>query len=233
MRGTYSGTYEDMRPRLNLGNHMFRRIIHLISGLVVVYYLFPHSLFNISREIWLMVILGILPLLIEYIRLTRGKLLPGQRSHETQSVGSYAWSLWASMAIMLVLPQQIAVPVILIYSLADPVLSELRAWRKWSAFPFGFIFIWLMFIAFGFNIVLAGYGAIFMIIGESTELKGVLRIRPELAKFYQVETNAKRWRFKFKTDDDGTTQVIPAIFLGIAYLASPSVFPGPWLYPLF
>lgn len=221
------------RPRLTLEHHMFRRVIHLISGLVVSYYLFPERFLFLPREIWLIIILGFVPLIIELTRLRKGRHLPGQRPHENKHVGSYAWSLWASMILMLVMPQSIAVPVIIIYSFADPVLSELRTWKKWSVFPLGFVFIWLMFFAFGFNLVLAAYGALFMMIGESTELKGVLRIRPEIAKFYQVESDAEKWRLKFKTDDDGTTQVIPAIFLSIAYLASPSAFPGPWLFPLF
>jgi hypothetical protein len=222
-----------IRPRLTRSQHMFRRFIHLISGTIVVFYLFPDTVLYLPKEIILILIIGVIPFIIEYTRLSRGIALFGQRPHETEAVGSYAWSLWASLFIILIFPQSIAVPVILIYSFADPVLSELRVWRKWSAFSFGFLFIWIMFMAFGFNLVLAGYGAIFMIIGESTELKGILRIRPELAKLYKVERDAKKWDFKFKTDDDGTTQVIPAFFLGLAYLFSPSAFPGPWLFPLF
>jgi hypothetical protein len=224
---------EVQKPRLSLGNHLFRRMIHLISGLVITYYIFPETFLLVPREIWLILILGFIPFIIEVTRLSRGKRLPGQRPHESDAIGSYAWALWASMVIMLFIPQQIAVPVILIYTLADPILSELRVWRKWSAFTFGFIFIWIMFLIFGFNLFLAAYGAIFMIIGESTELKGVLRIRPELTRLYRVEENAKNWRFKFKTDDNGTTQIIPSIFLGFAYLAYPEIFPGPWFYPLF
>ena len=223
---------EGGRPRLTRGQHVFRRIIHLISGSVCIFYLFPEEVLFLPKEIVLILIVGVIPLLIEYFRLSKGLIIFGQRPHEDEAVGSYAWSLWASMFIILIFPQSVAVPVILIYSFADPILSELRVWRKWSAFSFGFLFIWIMFMAFGFNLVLAAYGAIFMIIGESTELKGILRIRPELAKLYEVENDAKKWGFKFKTDDDGTTQVIPAIFLGLAYLFSPTAFPGPWLFPL-
>ncbi len=223
---------DNSRPRLTRSQHMFRRIIHLISGTVVIYYLFPQDFFYLPNEIVLIVVVGVIPVIIEYLRLSNRIVIFGQRPHENEAVGSYAWSLWASMLIILIFPQSVAVPVIIIYSFADPVLSELRLWRKWSAFSFGFLFIWTMFMAFGFNLVLAAYGAIFMIIGESTELKGILRIRPELARLYEVERNARRWGFMFKTDDDGTTQVIPAIFLGLAYLFSPSAFPGPWLFPI-
>ena len=232
LRGPDSKRGNGQKPGLPLEHHMFRRGLHLMTGLVTVYYLVPETFFYLPRAIWLMIIIGFIPLLMEYFRLRFGKLLPGMRQHETQSVGSYAWSLWASMTLILVMPQSIAIPVIIIYSFADPVLSELRTWKKWSVFPLGFLFIWMMFFAFGFNLVLAAYGAFFMMVGESTEVLGVLRIRPELAKFYNVETDIRKWRFMFKTDDDGTTQVIPAIFLGIAYLASPSVFPGPWLFPI-
>ncbi len=234
MREVENGNIEGLQtPRLTRGQHLFRRMIHLISGSVVVYYLFPDRILFLPKGIVLILVIGLLPLIIEYIRLARGTIIFGQRPHENEAVGSYAWSLWASLFIILIFPQSIAVPVILIYSFADPVMSELRVWKKWSAFSFGFLFIWIMFMVFGFNIVLAAYGAIFMIIGESTELKGILRVRPEIAKLYEVENDVKKWIFKFKTDDDGTTQVIPALFLGLAYLFSPSSFPGPWLFPLF
>lgn len=222
-----------IKPRLTRANHMLRRMIHLSSGLVVIYYLFPDSLMGLPREIWLITLLGVVPFTIEMIRINRSVRIPGQRPHEVKSVGSYAWSLWASMLIMLIMPQSVAVPVIIVYSFADPVLSELRVWKKWSTFTFGFIFIWIMFMAFGFDLMMAAYGAIFMIIGESTELKGVLRIRPEIAKLYEVEDDVNQWMFDFKTDDDGTTQVIPAIMLGIAYIMNPALFPGPWLFPIF
>jgi len=194
---------------------MFRRTIHLITGLVVIYYLLPETPLGLPREIWLIILLGIFPFTIEMIRVTRSVRIPGQRPHEVKAVGSYAWSLWASMLIMLIMPQSVAVPVILVYSFADPVLSELRVWRKWSTFTFGFVFIWIMFVAFGFDLMMAAYGAIFMIIGESTE------------------EDVNKWMFDFKTDDDGTTQVIPAIMLGIAYIMNPGLFPDPWLYPIF
>jgi len=219
-------------PRLSLKDHMFRRGIHLVSGIVVIYYLFPERFFFFPRQFWLVICLGLIPMFMEYLRLKKGVLFLGQRPHEQKTVGAYAWSLWGSTAIMLILPQNVAVPVILIYQFADPIISVLRAWKKWSVFPVGFLSIWIMLLVFGFDPVLAGIAAITMMIGESTELKGVLRIRPEIIKLYNVKEHTDTWTFKFKSDDDGTTQLVPAFLLGLVYLLYPSAFPGPWLYPL-
>ncbi|HHD16284.1 MAG TPA: hypothetical protein ENK47_06200, partial [Euryarchaeota archaeon] len=111
-------------PRLSLKDHMFRRGIHLVSGIVVIYYLFPERFFFFPRQFWLVICLGLIPMFMEYLRLKKGVLFLGQRPHEQKTVGAYAWSLWGSTAIMLILPQNVAVPVILIYQFADPIISE-------------------------------------------------------------------------------------------------------------
>jgi hypothetical protein len=184
-------------------------------------------------KLWLIFLLGVVPLIIEMIRIRRGRLLPGQREHEKRAVGSYAWALWASMAILLVMPQEIAVPVIIIYTLADPVIGEIRSWKKWLVIPLGLTFTIIMFIVFGYHPALAAYAAVFMVIGEALEIKGVLRLRPELYKLYWKSNFKEKYKLPFRTDDNASTQIVPALGLGLVYIFYPTWFPDPWLTPVF
>ncbi len=220
----------DKRPRISLSSHMFRRMMHLLSPLLFLYYLFPQRIFEIPTWTILVLIIGIVPLIIETIRLTRRKVLFGQRPHEEKMLGSYAWSLWSSLLIMMVLPQQVALPIIVVYSFSDPIIGEIRIWKKDLVYPLGFFFTALLFLSFGYNIFLASFAAAFMLLGEAAELQGTFRLRPELVKFYGLKKGG--FSFGFKTDDDGTTQLVPALFLGLLYLFASSVFPQPWFHPL-
>ena len=224
---------EEIRYVISAKNHMIRRSIHLISGLVVVYYLFPPTFLHIPMKLWLILLLGVVPLVVEMVRIRKGKVLFGQREHEKQNVASYAWALWTSMALMLVLPQQIAFPVIIIYTVADPVISEIRLWRKWLVMPLGMLFTWIMFMCFGYHPILAVFAASSMVLGEALEIIGMTRMRPELFRIYRNANFTENIILSFKTDDNATTQIVPGLALGLVYIFYPGWFPGPWLYPLF
>ncbi len=226
-------TLESVRYKIKKKDHLFRRGVHLISGLVVVYYLFPEELLYLPTKLWLILILGLVPLVIELIRLKKGILIPGLRGHEEGTIGSYAWSLWTSMVIMLVMPQEIAVPVIVIYTIADPLLGEIRMWRKWLVLPLGGLFTVMMFMVFGYHFFLALFAGLFMVFGEALEIVGVLQVRPELYKIYRNSNFNKNFHFPFKTDDDSSTQLVPALALGLIYIFYPGWFPGPWFTPIF
>ncbi|MEA3557745.1 MAG: hypothetical protein U9R75_00665 [Candidatus Thermoplasmatota archaeon] len=224
---------EEVRYRISPQDHLLRRGLHLLSSLVVIYYLFPPTFFFLPMKFWLILLLGIVPFIIEIHRMKKGSIMIGQREYEKRAIGSYAWSLWTSAAIILVLPQEIGLPVILIYTLADPVIGEIRLWKKWLVLPLGGIFTSILFIAFGFNIFLAGFAALFMIVGEALEITGHIRSRPELLRLYKIESLNDNIGISFKTDDNATTQLVPALALGLVYIFYPGWFPGPWLFPLF
>lgn len=220
----------EKRPRISFPSHIFRRLLHLLSPLLLIYYLFPDRLAGIPSPIILILVVGLVPLVIEVLRLKKGKVLFGQRPHEDRALGSYAWSLWSSLLIILVMPQQIALPTIIVYSFTDPILGEIRTWRKALVYPLGFVFTCIMFVLLGYNPLLAAYSTVFMLLGEAVELHGTLRVRPELMRIYGFK--GKEFAIGFKTDDDGTTQLVPALFLGLLYLIWPGVFPDPLFYPL-
>ena len=224
---------EEVRYKISARDHMLRRGIHILSGLVVIYYLFPTRFLYVPMKMWLILLFGIVPFVIEIIRIRKNVRFFGQREHERKNVGSYAWALWTSMAIMLVIPQEIAVPVIIIYTLADPVIGEIRLWRKWLVLPLGGLFTWIMFMCFGYHPMLALYAALFMIFGEALEIAGNIQMRPELFKIYRTSNFRENFILPFRTDDDATTQLVPALALGLVYIFYPGWFPGPWFFPLF
>ncbi len=224
---------EPLRYPMTLRSYMFRRILHLANAMIFIYYLLPDELLMVPKKVLLVLVFGGIPLAIETIRLRRGVLLPGQRLHEDRSPGAYAWSLWASTLIILTLPQAIAVPVIMVYAIGDPIIGEIRLWRKDMVFPVGGTILFLMFLPFGYNIFLAAFAALFMVLGEAVEMVGEVRIRPELVAFYRERIHIDFSRIMFKTDDDGTTQIVPALALGAIYIYFPSLFPGPIFTPLF
>ncbi|MFW3145618.1 MAG: hypothetical protein ACMUIE_02255, partial [Thermoplasmatota archaeon] len=223
---------DDVRFQYSARDHLIRRFIHLFSGITVVYYLLPESVFYLPAKFWLIFLFGFVPFMIEFLRARRGGLFLGQRGHEEGRIGSWAWAIWTSGAIMLVLPQEIAIPVIVIYSVADPVIGEIRLWRKWLVWPIGGAFTLVMFIAFGYPIYLGIFAAFFMVIGEALEIVGTIRLRPELFRLYRNAPFVEYIKIPFKTDDNATTQLVPALALGLVYLFYPSIFPGPWLYPV-
>ncbi|MBN1539879.1 MAG: hypothetical protein JW939_07015 [Candidatus Thermoplasmatota archaeon] len=230
--GPLGDRLEEVRYRISSRDHLIRRGIHLISGAVVVYYLFPSTFLFLPMKLWLIVLLGFVPLVMEVIRLKRGMLIFGQREFERGRIASYAWALWTSMVIMLVLPQEIALPVILIYTLADPVIGEVRLWKKYLVLPVAGTFVFFLFLVFGYHPFLALFAAFFMVSGEALEIAGHIQVRPELYRIYRNSKFRENLVLAFRTDDNATTQLVPALALGLVYLFFPGWFPDPWFYPL-
>jgi hypothetical protein len=223
----------NIRYSISRKEHILRRTIHLTSGLVIIYYLFPRTFLFLPMKLWLIILLGLVPLLIEIIRLRGGLLLFGQRGFERTNIGSFAWALWASGALMIVFPQEIAVPVILVYTVMDPLIGEIRLWKKWLVLPLGGLITILLFLLFDYNILLAIFASVFLVAGEALEIIGRIRIRPELFNIYRISGFKENLEVQFKTDDNATIQILPAMALGLVYIFYPQWFPDPWFYPLF
>ena len=220
------------RPRLTMRQHLFRRLLHLSISLTIIYYLFPETIVFVPRKAIIFCLFGVLPAIIEFVRIRRGILLMGQRPHEVNIPGSYLWSTWGALIMILVLPQSIVIPTIMIFSVTDPMLGEIRIWRKWLVLPLGFTFITLLYILFGYPFYLAMVGGLFMVVGESVEATGKFRIRPELVHLYTKMRKIDKVEIFFKTDDNFTTQLVPGFILGFIYLSWPGIFPGDFFTPL-
>lgn len=220
------------RPRLTMRQHLFRRLLHLSISLSVLYYLFPETIGIVPRKAVIFCLFGVLPVVLELIRIKRKLLFMGQRPHEVNLPGSYLWSTWGALIMILVLPQSIVIPTIMIFSVSDPLLGEIRVWQKWLVLPLGFTFITLLYMLFGYPFYLAMVGGIFMVVGESVEAVGNFRIRPELVHLYTRKMKIDKVEIFFKTDDNFSTQLVPGFMLGFIFLSWPGIFPGDFFTPI-
>ena len=91
-----------------------RRVYHLFFGLVIIYYIFPSTIFGIPTYIYFITFFLIIPLCIEVIRLNKGILFLGLHDHERDHLASYVWFCLGANILILFFPQQIAAPCIFV-----------------------------------------------------------------------------------------------------------------------
>jgi hypothetical protein len=195
----------------------FRRVFHLLFALVIIYYLFPKTLFGIPMYIYFIILFFILPLLIETIRLKKGLLFPGLHEHERNHVASYLWFSFGATILILFFPQQIAAPCIVATALGDPVIGMTKPYRR------------------RFMVSIAIFAAGVTFIAESFEFKIRVRLRPNLfwsRSKKKLSGIQSFFDFLFRTDDDFIMQIIPAVVLYLLFLILPNLAPPQLLHPL-
>jgi hypothetical protein len=128
-----------------LGDRIWRRILHFVGAAVLVYYLLPPRFFLVlSNEYALLLALAAV-LGMEALRLRAGLELPTIRPWERHRVASYAYFAVALVVAVLAFPKAIAVAVVIGTAFVDPLIGELRLrsdiGRRW---------LWgIPFVAFG------------------------------------------------------------------------------------
>lgn len=140
-----------------LGDRIWRRILHFVGAAVLVYYLLPTRFFLVlsNEEALLIALVAVLGM--EGLRLSAGLELPTIRPWERHRVASYAYFAVALVVAVLAFPRPIAVAVVLGTAFVDPLIGELRLrpgiGRRW---------LWgVPFLAFG----LISLGA-FVLVGD-------------------------------------------------------------------
>jgi dolichol kinase len=169
---------------------------------------------------------------IESVRLKYGVVFLGLREHERHRVASYLWFTSGAVLLIAVFPQQIAVPCILAAAIGDPVIGETRRFRRRFAFSLGFLSCFLIFLLFGYPILLAVIAGGVTFIAESFEIEVQWGLREDLFKSRsrgRVSKYRKLFDLVFKTDDDFVMQVVPAIIIGIVVMAGVT-YSLHWLY---
>ena len=214
---------------------LIRRAYHLLFALVIIYYLFPKTVFGIPTYIYLIIFFFFVPLTIEIIRLRFSIIFMGLHEHERNHVASYLWFTSGAMLLILIFPQQISAPCIVATALGDPVIGLTKPLRRRFIFSIAFLICLIVFIIFKYEILLAVLAAIITFIAESFEFKVRLRLRPNLfwsRSKHQFSKFRSLFDFLFRTDDDFMMQVIPAIILSIIFLVFPQLLPPKVLFPL-
>ena len=204
----------------DLGAVITRRILHLALGLIVVYYFFPPRVFGLHRDLLVIFLFIVIPVCIEYYRLSSGKLFFGLRKYEKGKVASYLWFTTGAVILLILFPQQIAAPCILGAAIGDVVLGTTRTFRRRYSFSITYIVLLIIFLIFKYEIVLAIVAAGIALISESMEIRVTSRFRPSL--FYsrskrKVSPYRNFFTILLKTDDDFMMQIVPAVFLTVVF----------------
>ena len=177
---------------------IYRRFNHTVAACFVIYFLFPQKIMGLER-IYLVILLWIIILGIEYLRLNKNLNLFGMRDYESDRVAGFVWFASGTFIIlgfyeMGAFPQSLAIATIIMAAYTDPVIGEanLKLGDRWGL-GIGFVCsfaIYQLIIGVIFYSVLGG-------------LIAVLVERPKLKWF----------------DDDLAMQIFPISILSILWLS--------------
>jgi len=177
---------------------IYRRFNHTVAACFVIYFLFPQKIMGLER-IYLVILLWIIILGIEYLRLNKNLNLFGMRDYESDRVAGFVWFASGTFIIlgfyeMGAFPQSLAVATIIMAAYTDPVIGEVNhklgdRWGLGIGFVCSFA-IYQLIVGVIFYSVLGG-------------LIAVLVERPKLKWF----------------DDDLAMQIIPISILSILWLS--------------
>lgn len=200
--------------------HWFRRAFHTFAASFLVYYLIP-------EDGWIGVVKIIVPTgivaciaIIDYGRI-RGEFdhqrFFGLRGYEKGRPASYLYFGIGLLLLLVLFPQQIAIPCILCASFTDPLIGESRYYLgKKRAYALGFVVSMFFFLLTWYRaewwvmLMVALLGASGAVIGEAKKLKLI--------------------------DDDFMIQILPAILLTCVWqallLTGNNILPAPLILPI-
>ena len=177
---------------------IYRRFNHTVAACFVIYFLFPQEIMGLDR-IYLVILLWIIILGIEYLRLNKNLNMFGMRDYESDRVAGFVWFASGTFIIlgfyeMGAFPQSLAIATIIMAAYTDPVIGEAnhKLGDKWG-------------LGIGFVCSFAIYHLIVGVIFYSLlgGLISVLVERPKLKWF----------------DDDLAMQIFPISILSILWLS--------------
>ena len=177
---------------------IYRRFNHTVAACFVIYFLFPQKIMGLDR-IYLVILLWIIILGIEYLRLNKNLNLFGMRDYESDRIAGFVWFASGTFIIlgfyeMGAFPQSLAIATIIMAAYTDPVIGEAnhKLGDRWSL-GIGFVCsfaIYQLIVGVIFYSVLGG-------------LIAVLVERPKLKWF----------------DDELAMQILPISILSILWLS--------------
>ncbi len=212
-----------------------RRSLHSLSALIIIFYLFPATIFGVPSYLYMILFLIIVPLTIETIRLNKNTLIIGLHDYERDHVASYMWLTFGATILILFFPQQIAAPCIVATAFGDPAIGLTKPYRRRFMVLITFFICLAVFIVFKYFLLVALFAAALTFIAESFEFKIRVRLRPNLfwsRSKRKFSTLKSFFNFLFRTDDDFTMQLIPALILFLFFLIMPELMPPQILHPL-
>jgi dolichol kinase len=205
---------------IEVDSHWFRRAFHAFAASFLVYYLIPDDGWIGALKI--IVPLGIVACIaiIDYGRI-HGEFdqrrFFGLRGYEKGRPASYLYFGIGLLLLLVLFPQQIAIPCILCASFTDPLIGESRYYLgKQRAYALGFVVSMFFFLLTWYR---AEWWVVLMVslLGASGAVIG----------------EAKKWKW---IDDDFMIQILPALLLLCVWqallLTGINILPAPLIRPI-
>ena len=197
---------------MNSFDYWFRRSSHIFATTFISYYFLPDSGYiGILKRIIVLSLL-IIFIVFDIARLKRKRYkLTGLRDYEENRIGSYVYFGIGTSILLLLFPQQIAIPCIVSAALADPVAGELRKINLKLSYLIVFM---LSFFIFYSTWLTSPYAILISVISSLSLTLS------ELKKFRYL-------------DDDLLMQIVPALTILIFYLVlGKEIMPREIIFPL-
>lgn len=140
---------------------IFRRILHSMAWIYLIFYLFPSHLFGIHRKILLLIIVLII-LSFEALRIYFGFHVFGMRSYEKRQIAAYAWATMAAAVGLLFFPMHFTVLCLLGMGIVDPLIGELEKYKP-KYCPYIPLLVWVI-LGVIILTILTDYGLLFVIL---------------------------------------------------------------------
>jgi len=109
-----------------LGDRVWRRTLHVVAAVALVYYALPTGFFVIAPKEYVLLAALAAVLVVEVLRHAVGLELPTIRPYEVGRVGSFAIFGTAIVIAILLFPLPIGCAAVLGTAIADPLAGELR-----------------------------------------------------------------------------------------------------------
>ena len=198
--------------------HWYRRVFHAFGASFLFYYMLPDLEWINFLKLTIPPIIVIFALLLEILRI-KGYISSshffGLRMYEKKRIGSYVFFAVGILILLTFFPQQIAIPCILCACLGDPIIGEIRrGYNEKYVYFVGFLVCLFFFMITWYKANIWLF-LLVSIVGSTGAMIG--------------ETKKFKW-----LDDDFMIQFVPAILIGIIWIAIPLIgfnYPDQIIYP--
>lgn len=111
---------------VELGDRVWRRILHTMGAAVLAYYAIPNGFFVIAPKAVILLAALAVMLVLEALRHSAHLEIPTIRPYESRRIASFAFYSVALVIAVLVFPIPVGAAVVLGTALVDPMAGELR-----------------------------------------------------------------------------------------------------------
>jgi dolichol kinase len=187
--------------------HWYRRVFHAFGASFLLYYYLPEEEWIIFLKFWIPLIIVVIAIILEILRIkgfVSSNHFFGLRMYEKNRIGSYVFFAVAILLLLKFFPQPIAIPCILCACLGDPLIGEIR-------FRYGINYVYVLGFLICMSFFLIAWYKADLILAVSAGIVGGLGA-------LIGETNKFWW-----LDDDFMIQILPAILVGIIWIALPYI----------